>query len=365
MAELELEVISTADSRGLTQAARDTDKLRGSTHQLGQEFKGATHDSEALDKRITSLKASVRGLGAEFAKTQGPSVRKDLRAERGLLAELEKIRKEMQGIDSLSASIGGGGGGGGAGGILSGGGRTAMIARVAALAAPLLIPLSAMVSGAILGAVGGGGIIGGVLLASRDSRVKSAFRHLGLEMMRDLDVAADAFVGPAVESADILRDAWRGIQPEMQKIFADLAVGTAPLAEGIGGFLREATPGFQAVARVAGPFMQQLADDLPELSSDISEFFGSLRDGSRGAQQGLHDLLTVVGTTFRGIGFLLEGASRWWEDLRSKNFWQSFVPGVNIVVGVERLKDTMYGLGRAALTVADAEIGRASCRERV
>lgn len=367
MADLELEIVSTADSRGLTQAARDTDRLRGSTEKLGHEFHDTAMDSRELDQKITSLRSSVRSLGTEFARTQGPSIRSDLRSERSMLAELERIRKELEdqapgmGV-TIGSAIGSRAGVAGAnsftksfGEQLTAGGRLATISRIVALASPLLVPLGAMASGLILGTVGGGGVIGGIALASRDPRVKAEWKKFGRSIVADTDVATAPFIEPTIRGIETVAATWRSIQPEMKSIFADFAKGVEPLAEGIAGFLREAVPGFRAAARAAQPFMEVLAEDLPELSEDISAFFQALERGAPGAAQGLHDFITIIGNGLRTVGFLLEGASRWWEKIRHEP-WR-LAPVAMPITGFQILVDQIRDLDAmqdAGATTANA-----------
>lgn len=138
MAELHLDVVSRADSKGLTDAARqlkdtraevkglgaETDKLGKSTDGLGDSFKGTNDDAFDFSAQLETTRAKVKALNEEFSKTGDKSLFGDLRQERSLLRQLERISKELQEADdpAVSATVGGGASGGGGGG---GGGGSA------------------------------------------------------------------------------------------------------------------------------------------------------------------------------------------------------------------------------------------------
>src|SRR5258707_1159462 len=117
--DLHLKVVTTADSSGLTDAARDVEKLKGETDHLGETFTAAGDASDdltaALDhqgqqmaqtrseaaKLNTEIEAStkkVKELQTQLVEGgNDKKVRTDLRAERSWLAELERIQKSLGG----------------------------------------------------------------------------------------------------------------------------------------------------------------------------------------------------------------------------------------------------------------------------
>jgi len=313
--DLHLEVTSDADSRGLSEAARDTGKLRDQVKGLGGDMASTKRESEKLQAEITRTQTKVRDLGVEFARTGDKSLFGDLRKERSFLAQLEKIRQELERVDKLGANLSVGGGGGGLGGLLgkipapSGAGGV-LIPALGLMIAASAPEIGALVSSAMLGAVGTGGIIGGIALAAHDPRVKSAWSEFGHNAMRDLRLGGSTFVEPLVGGARDLGREWERIGPQINASLADLATHTRPLIAGFGGFVEHLLPGLQKGLVAAGPIIDQLAEDLPSLGDAFGTMFESFAQAGPGAREFFHDLLDVTGKTLVSVGEVSEALTK-------------------------------------------------------
>lgn len=118
--ELRLDVVTVAHSKGLTDAARDVEKLKGETDKLGESFTGLTDETEhwseetrkgtvdakSLNAELEKSRKGVKGLEAQLVEMgNDPALRKELRSQRSWLSELERIEKELAAVDKAAQRI--------------------------------------------------------------------------------------------------------------------------------------------------------------------------------------------------------------------------------------------------------------------
>lgn len=164
---------------------------------------------------------------------------------------------------------------------------------------------------AVLAGVGGAGLAGGIALAARDPRVKSAFGDFGKSAMEGLTDASDVFVEPLVKSAGKLRTAFSGdILKGIKQDFALLSPLVDKLTDGVIGFAQKAMPGINAAVKASVPVLSQLAKELPGIGAAFSDMMKQLSDSSAGAVTGIKLLGSTIKGTFALIGFSIGNASR-------------------------------------------------------
>ena len=157
------------------------------------------------------------------------------------------------------------------------------IGLIAAAAAPVI---GAMLSGAIVAAIGAAGIGTAVALTFRDPRIKEAGKDLVNFIFDGFTEAADVFLVPVYEAIGQLKDIFADIFDDFQRGFAHLAPYLDDLVGGFGGFLRELSSGLESAFRNAGPFIQIVAQYLPEVGYALAYMMEVLSE-SAGARAGL------------------------------------------------------------------------------
>lgn len=434
--ELRLDVVTVAHSKGLTDAARDVEKLKGETDKLGDSFEGlsgetehwseetrkGTVDAKSLNAELEKSRKGVKALEAQLVEMgNDPGLRKELRSQRSWLAELERIDKEIAAVDkaaehvrfeaptrdvrslneeliltrlrvgdlqrgvgsdssllgdlkrakadlkelervakevkvpdfSLAGVMGGGkkrwsigkpefGGLEGLKGML--------IPGLIGLGVAVSPAIGAMVSGAVVGAVGLGGIVGGVVAAAGDPKVKAAFSQFTQGITAD-DFGRQALVDPTI----------KGIA-EISRAFDDLHIGDALgkgadavpiLAKGIGDFARNLMPGFNLVMDQSTGIANIFADGLGNVGDATSDMLIDLMK-SPGTLEGLQLLFLATGDAIRFTGATLAWLGDGFDELNRVTavlsggmedlyFW--FPPVHDMLAGINDRAEALTGTG--------------------
>jgi hypothetical protein len=340
MAELHLDVISTASSKGLDEAQKELKETRGEADKLGKSFDDLEKESFDLEGAIASSRAEVARLGAEFKATGDRSLVIDLKREKAYLrdlaamkavvdeaeelakpvevatkkffdlhraikasndevarltAEFKKtgdqsllgdLRRERSWLAELAKMAGGAGAAAGKGfssafeGVASKPALYGALIAGAALAAPAV---GAIIAGAIGGTFVGAGMAGGIIAATNDSRVRSAWAEFSDRMSAEA-FGATAFVEPVVQGIHILRDAFQEL--EIGDTFAKAASSVPILAEGIAGMVTNLMPGLNDLLDDSAGFTTVFAEGLSETGRALSNFMTSISE-SEGTMEGL------------------------------------------------------------------------------
>lgn len=300
--EVILHAKTTEDGRGLLAAARDMERAADSSDRLGKSFRGSSEDAKRLGEHIERTSAKVKDLRLQIARTGDTSLFRDLGAEESKLRRLKRLAEDITP----------GGGGKFALAIPNIGGVPGpLIAAGAGLTAALSPFLGGVVAATVLGGVGTGGLIGGIALASKDTRVRSAFKDLGHELFTDLGDAASPFVGPLVASAHKIGDAFRSTElPAFRKDFEVLAATVDPITGAITGFVHELHPGLSNAFKASVPIAKQFETEMSRAGGATSDFLDEMVASAPGARIALHDLFTVADEGLvqlgQGIHFLSE-----------------------------------------------------------
>jgi len=341
--ELELEVVSTADSRGFDKAAKDlkgvkaeADKASKAAKGLGDSFNDTEHDAFDFSAQIAKTQASIKSLSAEFAKSGDRSLLGDVRKQRGFLDQLEKIRKEIEGAGdggfsvAIGSAAGAGIGNAATQGITrafgSGSFRTKAIGSLVGLGVVASPLLGAVISGAVAGATLSAGIAGGIFAASKNEEVRTAARAFGTEISHEFFASGDSFVKPTVGALAILQKDFKSL--DLEKTFALAAPAVETLAHGVGDFARNLMPGLNSVMAKSPAISDAMAGGLAEIGTSLSDMLTTISQSPgtiEGLVVGFHalsvateftgDTLGVLGNAFHGFGTVSAGLTGIIEDL--------------------------------------------------
>ena len=290
---IRLHATTTEDGRGLRQLERDLDSAASGADKLGHSMGGAERDSKSLHEQIVRTRTEIRNLGEEFERTGDTSLFGDLRKERAKLRELERIAKEA---GQLGSKAGGSGLDFGGSGIRPMHAAIGAAVAAAALAAPTI---GAMIAGAVTGAVGLGGIAGGIFAASRDPGVERAWQNFASNVSSKFFQMGDSFVEPLVDAAGTLEQAFDNLG--LEELFKKVAPYVNDIANGLAGFSTNFGLGLAKTLDKAGPILELLGRELPDIGDALGYMFSRMAEG-KGTIQGFLFLMGTVEATLKGIG---------------------------------------------------------------
>jgi hypothetical protein len=323
--EVRLEVVSTANNKGLTDAARDMKGLRSEADKLTGTLGELEDGSFSLDKAIEETREEVVQLRQELARTGDMTLFGDLRRQQTTLSNLEKIKEALEEVAEASAEVGsaaavGGIGAGGAqfgssfGSSASRGIGPAIATGIIAALVPLAPAIGATVAGAVAGTIGTGGIAGGIAMASKDARVKASAAAFGAAISQEFFRGGEVFVGPTQEALKILLRGFKDMQ--LPESFAKMAPHVTTIATGFADMGRNIMPGLNKAFDRMGPLADEAADGLASTGDALSDFMDSVT-ASEGTREGLRTFFFLLNGTIRGVGDTLEWlGNRYDEALR-------------------------------------------------
>lgn len=271
----------------------------------GKSFKGLGHDATELDKSIATLEERMHALRLSIAAAPDDKVlRKQLRSDSRELNFLTRLRKDLTGDDTkkLGQDVGkalSSGIGDTLGAIPSQlrGSGIAIGVGVAAVAAPFI---GSAIGAAVIGGVGLGGIAGGIAAAAQDSRVKEAGEHLGTSLMGSFTGIGKPFVDPLIHDMGRLEGIGSAFFAKLGEDIAPLAGNIDHLTDGIAGFARNLD--FSKAVKAAGPLLDILGDELPQVGQALTDMLGSISDESGGLAVGLKQVLDATESVIRVSG---------------------------------------------------------------
>lgn len=300
----------------LGEAGDAADDAADGADELGRSTRTAARHVATLDSEIDKVKQDLVLLAEQMAEAGDAAERIDIsrgirRAEqdlkrlnksRGLLAALIPEPAEAA---AQAAKVGT------AIGTEAGSSATTALARsskpmipvlagVAIAAAPVM---GATIAAAIVGGAGVGGVVGGVVLASRDARVKKAGTVLGLVLLEDLETRAQKqFVEPVLASITRIQRGYAAMGGDLDRIFTNSARFVDPLTNGLLGFMQQVTGGIADLTDAAGPVVDALSHGIADLGVAIGDVFTSLQDNGVDAAVALHQVFQLLEGTIRGVG---------------------------------------------------------------
>jgi hypothetical protein len=156
-------------------------------------------------------------------------------------------------------------------------------AGVGVLVAAVAPTLGAGIAGAVVGGIGTGGMVGGMVLASRDPRIKSAGKDLGAFILGDLEDRAEDFVEPMLGGIEQVKRTWLAMGPDLDRIFdADRFV--APLTQGVTQGMQKVISGAADAVAKADPVIVSFANGVDRIGEAVGNSFSLFaRDAKEGA----------------------------------------------------------------------------------
>lgn len=179
-----------------------------------------------------------------------------------------------------------------------------VLVGVAIAAAPII---GATLSAAVIGGAGLGGVLGGVLLASRDTRVKAAATDLGTFVSNSLNSKAGVFVEPLLQSLQTFKETFNSILPNIGHILANASQFVKPLVSGVSTFVEKVTAGIDKLVAGAGPVIDSISNGVAGIGDAIGDVFSDLADNGVNAATALNIAFGSVILTIRVIGKAVEG----------------------------------------------------------
>jgi hypothetical protein len=255
-----------------------------------------------LDRQIEQAENSVRDLAREFARTGDVKILDKIKSQRRDLAGLRDVRSmlpsaaELSGIGAqMSAMIGRG--------MASSGPLAAVGAGMAAGVVPLL---SAAISAGVVGAAGGGGIIGGLVLASRDQRVASAAQAISERIMTQLEGSSGSMVDAALDALDEIEASIAGMSDDIGGIIDASAVNLEPLVGGVTGFLEAVIPKVRVALEMAKPIFDSLERVGPQLGDLIGDVLIMMAENAPAAALALEHLVSIIDVGVRALAGVMD-----------------------------------------------------------
>lgn len=340
--ELKIQGDSKSAAAALEAAAREMGRTAREADKMGRAFDAAKRDAEQLDRELAKNAATVALLAREYSKADAnirEGITQRLDVERNAGNELRRIRKEIIGdtekdakaatkaaesaardfeklakVGLKDAVTAGGQEAANTfsqlfeGGIIKSLENPAVLAAVGVLAAAFGPMLASALGGAILAAGAGGAIAAGIAGAAQvdPKRVGDAWSaEIGRIKGQWLD-ASTAFVGPTVQAIHTIGTEIS--KAPIDQMFAKAAEYVVPLSKGVAGFSAGIIRGVDALVEKAGPVIQVLEQELPQVGQAIEVALSEIAGGNRGAADGLRDLLHVLEAAIVGTGKLIGSA---------------------------------------------------------
>lgn len=275
---------------------------------MGDEAAGAARDLAKLDRQIADTERSIRGLAAEIARTGDLDLTKGLRRQQAELRKLTNVRSLLL---PDPGPIGDTFGKGLAGAVTKGFTAVGPAGAIGAgLAAGLLPVIGASVSAAVLGGAGAGGIIGGVVLASRDARVQASATAIGDSLVSGLEKRAGVFVGPVLDSLRMVESRALTAGGTIGRVFNSTAGLVVPLTDALLDAAESGLGGLADAAEGAEPVFRALGEVTRDLGESVGEGLSSLSDNGAGAADALfmigQGLVAITDTVFATVNGLTE-----------------------------------------------------------
>lgn len=306
--------------------ARSARKAGEESKKTGEKAKKASdglekfgYSAKILDKQIVVLRADLAKMANEFDRTGDVDLLRRIKVQKKDFDDVVRLRKEITGL--VSGALGAG---------ISGGSRVGeeltkslmalrgpAIAGAIGIGAVMAPVIGAAISSAVIGVTGGVGLIGGIVAASQDQRVQDAAKQVGNRIGDSLVEASASFVGPIIESLNVLDNAGDRLADNLEKAGSKIAPVLPVLAGGIAGFADAVGPGFIRAMDAAKPVIRALSRELPKIGDAVSDMFDKLSDdpdqavmGIVAISQAIQGTIDVAGDLLDTLGDIFEWSSR-------------------------------------------------------
>lgn len=312
------------------QLGKQSDKTEDQVEKLGKSARTAAEHVDRLDREIESVERELKQLAVAFAEAESAAERLDLsKAIRRTEADLRKLKKSKLSVESLIPADLGKKVGSSLTDALAAVKMGPAIAAALGAAAPFI---GATLSAAVIGGAGVGGVVGGVILASRDQRVKSAGTELGKNLLGQLEKSSRPFLDPVLTSISKIEVRFEAMGDRIGRIFKNSSRFVEPLVDGVLDAVDGITRGVDALVRRGGPVMTSLGELFADVGDATGDALEVISGGSEDAGKALEDLGDVVSATIVTVGYLIRGLTELYGVV-------SFIP-----TQVDRLARSITGM---------------------
>jgi hypothetical protein len=187
-----------------------------------------------------------------------------------------------------------------------------LLGGMAITAAPVI---ASTLSGAIIGGAGIGGVLGGVILASRDARVKAAGAALGKNVMGTLTQQSQVFIAPVLQSIDDIGDSFERVSDKTDSIFRNSARYVQPLTRATTSALESIIGGAERLVARAEPVIASISRGIERTGADIGELFEDMSENADGAAAGIDSLFSTISGLIQVTGPVINGLTAVNEQL--------------------------------------------------
>jgi hypothetical protein len=170
-----------------------------------------------------------------------------------------------------------------------------LLAGIGAAVAVGMPFIGATISAGIIGGAGLGGVIGGLLLASKDARVQAAGKEVGDALQVRLTAAGESFIAPTIEGIDTIKRAIDTI--DIEQILGDSSKFVQPLAQGIGDAMESLGDGIEKLIHNAGPVIDSIGHGIADIGDALGDGLSSLADNGDDAASALNILFLTINAT--------------------------------------------------------------------
>jgi hypothetical protein len=315
-----------ADSLGKT--AREGELAGKAVDNAGEQMSQTARAVDGLDRQIDKLTRDLKQMAIAQALGESGSgnLTRQIRLQEAEVRRLTKTR----GLLGDAGKPGGGGLLGDFGKLGTEGAEdfaTSFGAKVGPLMAnlPVGAPLAAVLGGAaitaapfigatisaaVIGGAGIGGVIGGVILAAKDSRVQAAGTELGARLLGALRNDASVFVAPVLSAISLVGSRFDEINGKIQNIFQNASRFVAPLVDGATRALQSITGGVDALVTKAGPVINVISQGIADVGKAIGDLFLELSSNGAAAAVALQLAFELVTSSIRSIAITVDALSK-------------------------------------------------------
>lgn len=189
--------------------------------------------------------------------------------------------------------------------------------NAAQLGAPLLISgitaaapvISGLLGSAITGGAAGAGIVGGVLIATQDSRVKAAGKQLGANLLTGLQDRGGSFVQPVLQSIDLIEAKFLESGDTIENIFKNTSGQLVPLVDSVGNAVQSILEGIETASGRAGPVMDALGEGIETVAAQIETLFDQMSSNAEANAAVLEETFNGIAGTINLVGSALQAVT--------------------------------------------------------
>jgi len=304
--DIRLDVVSSADNKGLLSAALMMEADAEAADKLGDQFRQAARDGGILAVELEAVKIKSAELARQFNDTGDKALLRQISRNQSYERQLQRVGKELDKVGQSAegeahklghdlandTSKGFADFFGTQKGFLS----VLFTPQGLAAAAAAATVGGVMIGGALLAGIGAAGIGAGIAAEFKTPAVANAFAQLKDTFVNTFKDAAAPFIAPTIAAFhDLGQMIQTDLAPGLKSMFTELAPEIGGLVHGFGKFVVEVAGGFEKAAIAAKPLLNVLGSELlPGLGKDIAALFTTIAHNAPEAEKGLKLLFMAI-----------------------------------------------------------------------